>query len=215
MSLCVSIWRGVSRWLRAARGCARWSRTAAHVSGCRTALTVLSCKQSGINISLRVRWGMPRRSRGVWRSFSNRATWVRILPWPIRIAAVARAAAQQQQHQQHAARSSQPSSCGFARAARLRSGVVRSSIPVRRFWSSHSFFVLPGSSLSSWSAPVPVALAQGNVKGARDKLAIARTGGGKGQLCDAPGAAAPEAWGDARVRAEGGSPRAATSIDFA
>ena len=107
MSLCVSIWRGVSRWLRAARGCARWSRTAAHVSGCRTALTVLSCKQSGINISLRDRWGMPRRSRGVWRSFSNRATWVRILPWPIRIAAVARAAAQQQQHQQHAARSTQ------------------------------------------------------------------------------------------------------------
>ena len=90
-----------------AQGCARWSRAAAHVSGFRTAPTVLSCKQSGINISLRVRWGMPRRSRGVWRSFSNRATWVRILPWPIGIAAVARAAAQQQQHQQHAARSTQ------------------------------------------------------------------------------------------------------------
>ena len=222
MSLCVSIWRGVSRWLRAARGCARWSRTAAQVSGCRTALTVLSCKQSGINISLRVRWGMPRRSRGVWRSFSNRATWVRILPWPIRIAAVARAAAQQQQHQQHAARSSQPSSTQLS-AKQLRFcargaaslGCDSKQRPCKRFSGEPSVFAMFRSSLPSQILAVLVALAQQNMKEAARRLAIARAGGGTGQLCDAPGAVAPGAWGDARVRAEGGSPRAPTSIDFA
>ena len=103
----------------------------------------------------------------------------------------------------------------WVRIARLRYGAVRSSSPVRLFWSSHNSFVLFGSCLSSWSAPVPVALAQEKMKEARDKLAIARTGGGTGRLCIAPGAAAPGAWGDARVRAEGGLPRAPTSINFA
>ena len=143
----VSIWRGVSRWLY---GSCAWLRVALGGRGQQpmspgfaTAPTVLSCKQSGINISLRDRWGMPRRSRGVWRSFSNRATGVRIPPWPIGIAVVARAAAQQQQHQQHAARSTQLSAKQLrvcARGARLRSGVVRSSVPVRGF---------PGRSASS------------------------------------------------------------------
>ena len=116
--------------------------------------------------------------------------------------------------QQHAARSSQPSSCGFG-CARVRSKVVRGSTPVRRFWSALIAVTLFRSSLPSCSALVPVALAQESMKGARDMLAIARIGGGTGQLCDAPGAAAPGAWGDARVRPEGGSLRAPTSIDFA
>ena len=161
--------------------------------------------------------GMPRRSRGVWCSFSNRGPWVQIPSWPIDDVDIEAFAAAQQQ-QQHAARSTQLSAEQlwiWVRIARLRSGAVRSSIPVRGFWSSHISFVLFESSLSSWSAPVPVALAQENMKGARDKLAIARTGGGTGRLCTAPCAAAPGAWGDARVRAEGGSPRAPTSIDFA
>ena len=167
------------------------------------------------------RRGMPRRNRGVWCSFSNRGPWVRIPTWPIRdvdIEAFA-AAAQQQQQQQHAARSTQHAALsqaavglGAHRAASLRA--VRGSIPVLGFWSSHGFFVLLGSGFASWSTPVPVALAQENMREARDRLAIARTGGGKGQFCDALGAAAPGAWGDACVRAEGGSPRAPTSIDF-
>ena len=130
--------------------------------------------------------GMPRRSRGVWCSFSNRGPWVRIPSWPIDDVDIESFAAAQQQ-QQHAARSTQLSAKQpwvWVCIARLRSGAVRGSIPVLGFRSSHSLFVLLGSSLSSWSAPVPVALAQGNMKEARDMLAIARTGGGKGQFCD-------------------------------
>ena len=72
------------------------------------------------------------------------------------------------------------------------------------------------SSLPSQVLAVPVALAQQNMKEVARRLAIARTGGGMGQFCDAPGTVAPAgARGDARVRTEGASPRAPTSIDFA
>ena len=54
------------------------------------------------------------------------------------------------------------------------------------------------------------------MKEAARRLAVARVGSGTGQFCDALGAVAPGARGDARVGAEGGSPRAPTwSIDFA
>ena len=128
-------------WLRVALG----GRGQQPMSpGFATAPTVLSCKQSGINISLRDRWGMPRRSRGVWRSFSNRATGVRIPPWPIGIAVVARAAAQQQQHQQHAARSTQLSAKQLRVCARGAASLGRGSKqrPCKRLSGALSVFAV-------------------------------------------------------------------------
>ena len=131
--------------------------------------------------------------------------------------AVARAAAQQQQHQQHAARSTQLSAKQLRFCARGAAslGCDSKQRPCKRFSGEPSVFAMFRSSLPSQILAVLVALAQQNMKEAARRLAIARAGGGTGQLCDAPGAVAPGAWGDARVRAEGGSPRAPTSIDFA